>query len=316
MAWTRSSLPVSLVFLAALNAGKTSASELKPRTVKAFQHYEELTEARIRSELSTPGQFLYVDTLPEGQRQEEIARLKAGQVYIRPLTTKDNGKKVEIPDGLVHQWLAVGFIPNARLEQVLRVTQDYSHHAEFFKPDVQRSELLGRDGEHFRVYFRFYRHAIVTAIYNTEFDIQFTQSDPAHVYSFSKAVRIAEVRNPGEKDERELPVGNDRGFLWRLDLYTRYVEADDGMYVQIEFLGLSRSVPAIFAWLVNPYVHSVPREYLTNYMGQLRKAVAATEEKKEGPALGGGATVGAAAAADQQLALVILQEHKRAGLCR
>ena len=313
MAWTRSALPLILVFLAALNTEKTSASELKPRTVKAFQHYEELTEARIRSELSTLGQFLYVDALPESQRAAEIARLKSGQVYIRSLNTKDEGKKIEIPDGLVHHWPAIGFIPKARLEQVIQVTQDYPHHADFFKPDVQRSELLSRDGDHFRVYFRFYRHAIVTAVYNTEFDIEFTQSDPARVYSFAKAVRIAEVRNPGEKDERELPVGNDRGFLWRLDLYTRYEEADDGVYVQIEFLGLSRGVPAIFAWLVNPYVHSVPREYLTNYMGQLRKAVAAVAEKKEGPALGGGAAVGTAAAADQQLALIVLQQDECAG---
>jgi len=283
MAWTRSALPLSLVLLAVLNAGETSASELKPRTAKAFQHYEELTEARIRSELSTPGQFLYIDALPEGQREEEIARLKNGQVYVRSLNTKDNGGKIEIHDGLAHHWIAIGFIPKARLEQVLQVTQDYSHHAEIFKPDVQRSELLSRDGEHFRVYFRFYRHAIVTAVYNTEFDVAFTQSDPTHEYSFARAVRIAEVRNPGEKDERELPVGNDRGFLWRLDLYTRYVEADDGVYVQIEFLGLSRSVPAIVAWLVNPYVHSVPREYLTNYIGQLKKAVAGAAVATSGP---------------------------------
>ena len=188
MAWSRSSLLVSLVFLAVLNAEKTSASELKPRTAKAFQHYEEVTETRIQGELSTPGQFLYLDTLPESQRAEEIARLKSGQVYVKSITTKENGNKIEIPDGLVHHWLAIGFIPKARLEQVLQVTQDYPHHAEFFKPDVQRSELVSHDGEHFRVYFRFYRHAIVTAVYNTEYDIQFTQSDPAHVYSTAKAV--------------------------------------------------------------------------------------------------------------------------------
>jgi hypothetical protein len=274
MAWSRSALPLSLVFLALLNAGKTSASELKPRTVKAFQHYEELTEARIRSEVSTPGQFLAIDSLPEEQRKAEIERIKSGQVYIRTLNTKENDKKIEIPDGLVHHWLAIGFIPKARLEQVLQVSQDYAHHAEFFKPDVQRSELLSRDGEHFHVYFRFYRKTIVTAVYNTQFDIDFTQNDPTHEYSFARAIRIAEVRNPGEKDESERPVGNDRGYLWRLDLYTRYMEADDGVYVQIEFLGLSRGVPAIFAWIVNPYVHSVPREYLTNYVGQLKKAVA------------------------------------------
>jgi len=274
MAWNRSALPSSLLFLAALNAATTSASELKPRTVKAFQHYEELTEARIRSELSTPGQFLAIDSLPQAQREEWISRIKSGQVYIQTLNTRDNDRKIEIPDGLVHHWLAVGFIPKARLEQVLQVTQDYAHHTDFFKPDVQRSQLISRDGEHFRVYFRFYRHAIVTAVYNTQFDIDFTQRDPTHEYSFARAARIAEVRDPGEKDESERPVGNDRGYLWRLDLYTRYLETDDGVYVQVEFLGLSRGVPAVFAWLVNPYVRSVPRDYLTNYMGQLKKAVA------------------------------------------
>ena len=272
MAWSRGGLPLSLIFLAVLNAGGTSASELKPHTVKAFQHYEELTEARNRSELSTPGEFLAIDSLPEGQREEEISRLKSGQVYIRTLSTKENDRKIEIPDGLVHHWLAIGFIPNARLQRVIEVVQDYPHQAELFKPDVQRAELLNRDGEHFRVYFRFYRHAIVTAVYNTQFDIDFTQNDPAHEYSFARAVRIAEVRNPGEKDERELPVGKDRGFLWRLDLYTRYLETNEGVYVQIEFLGLSRGVPAVFAWLVNPYIKSVPRDYLTNYIGKLRNA--------------------------------------------
>jgi hypothetical protein len=283
MACRRSAIPLSLGFLAVLNAGRTSASELKPRTVEAFQHYEALTDARIRSELSNPEKFLYLASLPEEQRKAEIERIKSGQVYVRTLTTKENDKKIEIPDGLVHHWLAIGFIPKARLEQVLQVTQDYAHHADFFKPDVQRSELLSKDGDHFRVYFRFYRKAIVTAVYNTQFDIDFTQSDPAHEYSFARAVRIAEVRNPGEKDESERPIGNDRGYLWRLDLYTRYVEADDGVFVQIEFLGLSRSVPAIFAWLVNSYVKSVPREYLTNYVGQLQKAVAGVAEKTNSP---------------------------------
>ena len=274
MAWSRSALPMSLIFLAVMNPTATTASELKPRTVKAFENYEQLTQARERSELSTPGQFLAIDSLPEAQREEWISRLKSGQVYIQTLSTKDNDRKIEIPDGLVHHWLAIGFIPHARLQQVIDVVQNYPHQADIFKPDVQRSELLSRDGEHFHVYFRFYRKAIVTAVYNTQFDIDFTQPDPTHEYSFARAVRIAEVRDPGEKDESERPVGNDRGYLWRLDLYTRYLETSDGVYVQIEFLALSRGVPAVFAWLVNPYVRSVPREYLTNYVGQLKKAVA------------------------------------------
>jgi len=284
MAWSRSALPMILIFLAVMNPTATIASELKPRTVKAFEHYEHLTEARERSELSNPGQFLATDSLPEAQREEWISRLKSGQVYIQTLSTKDNDRKIEIPDGLVHHWLAIGFIPHARLQQVIDVVQNYPHQADIFKPDVQRSELLSRDGEHFHVYFRFYRKAIVTAVYNTQFDIDFTQPDPTHEYSIARAVRIAEVRNPGEKDESERPVGNDRGYLWRLDLYTRYLETSDGVYVQIEFLALSRGVPAVFAWLVNPYVRSVPREYLTNYVGQLKKAVSGTTVEAGGSA--------------------------------
>jgi len=280
MACRRKTFPLCLtVFALSAAPGTCGASELKPHTAQAFQHYEELTEARVRGELSQREQFLYLDSLPDDEKQAEFARIKSGQVYIRTLTTREEGKKIETLDGLVHHWLAVGFIPNARLDRVIEIAEDFNHQADFFKPDVQRAELLSRDGNDFRVKFRFYRHAIVTAVYNTEFDVDFTQLDPRHEYSFARATRIAEVRNAGEKDERELPVGRDHGYLWRLDLYTRYLQADDGVYVQIEFLALSRSVPAVFAWLVNPYIRSVPRDYLTNYIAKLNKAVAAASPK-------------------------------------
>ena len=275
----RKVLLLCFIGLVSSTAAVTPASELKPHTAQAFKHYEELTEARWRTELSHPEQFLYLDSLPEEQKSTEIARIKSGQVYIRTLTTRDKGKKIEIPDGLVHHWLAVGFIPNARLDRINEVAQDFNHHADFFKPDIQRSALLSRDGEHFRVAFRFYRKVVVTVVYNTEITVEYAQLDPTHQYSLGRATRIAEVRDPGENDEHELPVGKDRGFLWRLNLYTRYLQADDGVYVQIELLGLSRSVPAILAWIANPYIRSVPREYLTNYITKLNKAVIAKPEE-------------------------------------
>ena len=40
-----------------------------------------------------------------------------------------------------------------------------------------------------------------------------------------------------------MPVGNDPGYLWRLNLYTRYLEKDNGVYIEIEFVALSRNVP-------------------------------------------------------------------------
>ena len=64
-----------------------------------------------------------------------------------------------------------------------------------------------------------------------------------------------------------------------MNLYTRWVERDGGVYVQVEFLALSRSIPAFFAPLVNRYVHSIPREYLKRYLETTRKALSSTESR-------------------------------------
>ena len=53
------------------------------------------------------------------------------------------------------------------------------------------------------------------------------------------------------------------------------------MYIQIEFLGLSRSVPPVFAWLVNPYTRSVPTDYLTHYIVATRKALQESSAAKQ-----------------------------------
>jgi len=280
MSSSRTALRYSVALLTVLSAGVASATELKPATVKAFEHYEELTEARMRAEVEDPGGFLFLDTLPKNRKDEEIARVRAGQIYLQPLVTRAGGKKIEIPDGMVHHWIAVGFLPKAHLADAIRVAQDYEHHADCFTPDIQRSHLLSQDGEHFRVAYRFYKHTIVTVTYNTEFEADFTVGNSNRAYCSSKAVRIAEVHNPGEKNEHEYPVGNDHGFLWRLNLYTRYVEVDDGVFIQVELLSLSRTVPALIAWLVNPYLRSIPRDYLTDYIRRFNKAVNHLSEDK------------------------------------
>jgi len=276
----RTALPFAVLFVTLSSARIIHASELKAHTAQAFQHYVELTEARMLTEIATPGQFLYIDTLPEEERNRDIERIKAGQVYIRQMTTKEGDKKIEIHDGLAHHWLAIGFLPKAHLAGAIRIAQDYDHHADYFAPDIQRSHLVSQDGEHFHAYFRLYRHTIVTVTYNTEFEAEYTLSSPTQAYCFSKATRIAEVHNPGDKNEHEYPVGNDHGFLWRLNLYTRYVEVDDGLFIQVEFLSLSRTVPALFAWFVNPYLRSIPRDYLTDYIRRFGKAVNHLSEER------------------------------------
>jgi hypothetical protein len=281
------SLPLVLVSSLAFS---TEAAELRKQTADEFQKYVGHTESRMQGELVDPSIFLYLDTLPEKQKESMRARLLSGVIVIDPIRTRHNGGEIEVSDGLVHHWLATAFVPGGSRDQAMALAQDYSKHPQLYTPDVQQAKVLSQSGEHFSVYFRFYRKAIVTAVYNTEFTADYFRPDAKRGYCISRAVRIAELENPGKPDEREYPVGNDHGYMWRLNLYTRFVERDNGVYIQIEFLALSRTVPAIFAWLVNPYVRSVPREYLANYLVTTRTALTAKPAASAlgiGPGLGG-----------------------------
>jgi hypothetical protein len=265
--------PTLLLAMLVASPSQAAGIELKQPTVEGFQRYVRQTEIRINHELADPARFLFVDTLPEKQKRALLERLRGGYVLVERMRTRENGQEIAVPDGLVHHWIATGFIPGTTLEQAVALAQDYPRHAQLYAPDIQQARVLSRTDDHFSVYFRFYRQSIVTVAYNTEFSADYYFPDSTRAYSFSRSEKIAEVENAGKADEKELPVGKDHGYLWRANLYTRYLERDGGVYVQIEFLVLSRSVPAIFAWLVNPYIRSIPRDYLTHYMVATRKAL-------------------------------------------
>ena len=182
----------------------------------------DLTEARIRDEVADPNRFLQIDALPEAQEAEVRSRLIKGEIFIESMATKEDGAPIQIPGGLVHHWMALEFIPGGTAEQVLQLAQNYSRYAELYKPDIQEAKILGREGQNFHVYYQLYRHTIVTVVYNAEFDVDYFTPDSSSNYSLARCVRIAEVEHPGGADEREYPVGRDHGYLWRMNLYTRW----------------------------------------------------------------------------------------------
>ena len=74
-------------------------------------------------------------------------------------------------------------------------------------------------------------------------------------------------------DGRELPPGQDRGFLWRLNSYWRFEERDGGVYVECEAISLTRNVPLGLGWLVNPIIRSLPQESLASTLLATREAM-------------------------------------------
>jgi hypothetical protein len=103
--------------------------------------------------------------------------------------------------------------------------------------------------------------------------VRYFQLDPARWFSRSYTTKIAEVDNPGEPDERQLPPGNDHGFLWRLYSYWNFQERDGGVYVECQALSLTRNVPTGLGWLIEPIIRQLPRESLANTLRATREAV-------------------------------------------
>ena len=213
-------------------AGEPALPKLKTETQGAFERYLKLAEARNEGELRRGTALLWIDGLPEEQRAEAYAALKRGEVKMQKLEIFDNNKPIACPGGMIHHWTGVVFIPAAKLEDVLGVLEDYDRHSVYYAPDVERSKLESRDGEHFRVFLRFRRHKVITVVLNTEHEVQYFHDAPGKAHSRSSAVRIAEVENAGKSDEREKTPGNDDGFMWRMETWWRMEERDGGVYVQ------------------------------------------------------------------------------------
>jgi hypothetical protein len=249
------------------------AGDLEPETLNAFNHYVSITKERIAKQVREPDVFLYVNTLPQTQRDQALATLKQGGIYMTAITTlTPSGEKMTVPDGLVHHWLGVVFIPDASLAGVVRVVQDYDHKHEVY-PEVVSSHLISREGEHFRAAMRFREHHIITITLDTEHDVTYTEEDPAHWYSNSYSTRVSQVRDAGKPGEHDLPDGQGDGYVWRIDTFWQFLQQDGGVYLEVEAISLSRAVPTGLNWMIKPFITSVPRESLRDTLECTRSAV-------------------------------------------
>ncbi len=265
---------VSTQGLPSVAVAKPAAPELMPSTVAAFNDYVQLTEARNNEELKRGVGLLWVDGLAGTERAQAYEELRRGEVKMRKLETLKDGAAIHCPGGMIHHWVGLAFIPGAKLQAVLGVLEDYDQHAVYYAPDVERSKIESRDGDHFRVFLRFRRHKVVTVVLDTEHDVRYFLDSETWVHSRSSAVRIAQVENAGKSDEREKTPGDDDGFLWRMETWWRMIERDGGVYVQSEVVSLTRDIPAGLAWLIGPFVTSIPKESLAFTLEATRKAVA------------------------------------------
>jgi hypothetical protein len=253
--------------LAQSAAAAAAAAELQSRTVQAFDRYVRLTEAR----LSRGAPFVWIDGLAEAQRREAIEIVRKGELSIERLETRDGGREIEVPGGMIHHWVGTAFVPGASVDQALAILQDYNAHQRIYAPTVATSRLLSRDGDRFRFFLRFVMKKGITVVVNSEHDAQFRRPAADRAEGWIHSTRIAEVENAGQPNEREKPIGDDGGYLWRLNTYWRLLARDGGLYIHCESVSLSRGIPLGLGWIVGPFVTSIPRESLTFTLDTTRK---------------------------------------------
>jgi hypothetical protein len=119
--------------------------------------------------------------------------------------------------------------------------------------------VLDRGPGSLRLFLRLQRSQFVTVVYNTEHAVRYARHGERRASSRSIATRIAEVVEPASPNEWERPVGEDRGFLWRLNSYWRYEQAGGGVLVECESISLSRTVPSLVRGAVRPLIDQVAR---------------------------------------------------------
>lgn len=268
-------ISLSIAGLISCLAVSVYAAELQPRTVAAFDRYVRVSEAQM----AESKEFLRIDGLPGAERKAALDTIRRGELFIERRVTREAGKPIDVPGGLIHHWIGAVFVPGVSVNQAVTLLQDYDRHAEVFKPAIARSKLLGRDGDVFRVFLRFSMKKVITVVVNTENEARFSHPAPDRAQSRIYSLRVAEVDEPNTPQEREKPVGNDGGYLWRLYTYWRFLERDGGTYVQCEAISLTRGIPIGFGWLIGPFVTSIPRESLTFTLETTRKVLAVPVER-------------------------------------
>lgn len=255
---------IAMAMLGAVAAGPHPA----PETTRAWHAYAGAVEARRAAEARDGARFLVLDFGPDVAADR--AALGAGRVVVHQMPpASPGGRPLEVPGGRVHHWRGAVLVPGVSVADLIDRIQFADPPA--IQEDVLRAVVLGRGVDSERVFLRLRRTKIVTAVFNTEHDVRFERIARTRAASTSVATKIAEVRDPDTPDERELPFGEDRGFLWGLNAYWRYEAADGGVIAECESITLSRPVPALLRYIAAPLISGAAEESMTRTLEAVRE---------------------------------------------
>jgi hypothetical protein len=242
------------------------AATLMEETKAAWDAYLKEANAAMQARLQPGAHFLWLDEEPG-----RAAGIRTNGPYIAPVGPHIPKK---VPSGLIHDWLGVGFVPNAKIEDIVRVLRDYDRYKEIYQPGVIDSISHGTDGVKDLFSMRLVNRSVVakTAL-DTDCEASYFRVDDRHWYGVSNTTHIQEVDKFGTPGQHTLPEDHGTGLIWRLSSITRLEERDGGVYAELEAIALSRDIPAAFRVFVTPIVRRVSRDSLATSLHQTKVAI-------------------------------------------
>lgn len=186
-------------------------------------------------------------------------------IVVKPASGK---APIEIPNGMIHDWMASVLIPHTTTEKAIRLFQDYANYKTVFAPEVVDSKLLSQDSQHWKTFLRLRRKKVVTAAFDSEYDVEYKPLGDGRWAILSRSTKINEVDGG-----RQLPEGQGHGYLWRLNAYWLLEPRQDGIYVECRSISLTRDLPSGIGWMVKPFVSSLPKESLESTLEAARAAL-------------------------------------------
>jgi hypothetical protein len=255
MKWRTHLLSVIFGLLIFAVASGCVAEEPSAGAVAAFNSYVSGVESRLGQQHRSAEAFVASGVLAP----QNGTRLRGEQLIVEELTPSGG---TALPGALLHHWRGTAFAPGATAADFERLMKDFSAYPQNFSPQVVQAKVISQRGDSLQTMMRVRQRHVITVVMDTEYDVSFGRLDERHGYSISRSTRISEIDSPGTGAERVLGSNEEHGFLWRLNTYWSYEEKDGGLYMQIESVSLTRSIPRGLGWAVQPFVESVPRESL------------------------------------------------------
>jgi hypothetical protein len=245
---------LSLLLLFAAVPGCVAA-EPPAAAVAVFNSYTHEVETRLAQQHRSQSIFL----VPATTDPQNKDRLRRGELIVEKLTPPAGA---DLPGAMLHHWRGTAFAPGAKAADFERLMKDFNAYPQHFSPQVLQARVLAQKGDRLQATMRVRQKHVITVVMDTAYDIAYERLDAQHGYSISRSTQINEIDSPGTASERTLNSSEEHGFLWRLNTYWSYEERDGGLYMQIESVTLTRSIPTGLGWVVRPFVESVPRESL------------------------------------------------------